>query len=950
MVYAHDQRQLDALLNSARQQPGTTIAHSLRNHYGRHMAWRVRAQEDGHVTLFGEPYSGLTHENLVEMLQGVNGLTTFIYNAKQQVVDAGGSLFETTGLALTDIGNAPVQDVLQSLGFCGMQDALTAALNGRATFRNDFHQAARIYNIHTVPLTYNGPEAPHAVVLVYNISHHYRRLNTYLQQARRYRRLVEHQAQFVIVVRPDRQVVFVNDALCKYAGLPREDLERQPLPAHIMGLPTDTGLPAVFTAVVPTAPRFKLDHPFTRPNGETRWLRWSVQAIFYPHNVQVMEYHAIGTDITEQRAAEEQKHRTEERLQLAVEGAQLAMWDWDIERDTVIYSDAWPTLLGYTRQQFDAIPDACQTLVHPDERAHVSTLLQQHLHGYTPQFHSTHRLRASDDQYVWVMMSGQVIKRNAEGQPLRAAGIMMNVHQQHLATEALQIQHHRLRALVEISAQTKGSYEDRIQGMLRSAATLMGMQIAVLTQISDGTVTYRSVYAPNHPDLVPGRTFPLDVTFCRETVALDQVNAIENAEAIEHFCFYDQGVRAYIGVPVMRNGSLFGTLVLMDEASREPDFNDNDADYMQVLGRWVSTTLEHQRMYDTLAAQEALYRNMITRASDIVYRTDRYGHFTYVNPVGLRLTGYALEELQNMHYSELIPPDDRERIVEFFEGAASKRVDRSYLEFPIVSRGGEVHWIGTSLQLMLAGGEPDGFQGIARDITVQHKAEVEREQMIHELDAFAATVAHDLKNPIHTIMGYAALASESEGLDDETRMIVDRIHRVGAQMNMIVIELLKLAELRSNTIDFEPLNIVRIVKNVLERLDFLVQQTNAQITIAPHFPRTHGYALWIEEAFANYLSNALRYGHQPNEAPRIEVGSIVLDGGRVRYYVHDHGPGIPGEIHHKLFKPRLVKSDNDDSTGLGLSIVQRIIERHGGSVGVDSAPGKGATFYFELPR
>lgn len=947
LLHPHDHHQVLAVLRAARRQPGTTITYHLRTRDGDRLLWRIRARESGHVLIFADRDSTMTYVDLVQTLRQLDGLTVLVYDAEQQVVHGGGALFDTTGLALADIGNASIATVLRSIGLLGLQDTLSAALHGRATFIDHYQHANRIFNIHAVPLALGNPTIPQAAIVIYDVSRHYGSLNQRLERARRFERLVEHQSKLVLVFRPDWYVVFANEALCDYYGINRRELENHRIsPSSLPSVALKTFEHKAAQAT-PKAPYFTLEFQSTVPNGQERWQAWGVQAIFYPYSTQVMEYHAIGSDITSRKAAEYQQLLSEQRLQLAVDGAQLGMWDWDIVHNTVVYGAGWARMLGYTDDEFAAIPSPWETLVHPEDHEQVYQGMWAHLLGRSAAFHSIHRLRGKNSGYLWVTMSGRVMKRDSDGRPLRAAGILMNIHKQHVATDALQTQHHRLRTLVDLTSATGISLDVHIRALLQSATELMQLEAGVLTQIEGDTLTYRHVYAPTRPDLQPGLSFPIANTFCRDTIQQQSVHSIQNAETENHACYETLGLRAYIGVPLFVEGKLYGTLALLDENPRDTGFSNNDADYMHLMGRWISTTLERQSMYDTLAQQEALYRDMVTRATDIVYRTNRAGYFEFVNPVGLRLTGYAAKELKRMTYHAIIPPEDVERVETFFLNVAKRRIDRSYIEFPILTKSGDVHWLGNNIQVMTVDGHFAGFQGIARDITLQHNAEIEREQLIHELDAFAETVAHDLKNPVHTILGYAALAKENKTLDDETRMMIDRIHRVGAQMNTIIIELLKLAELRNNSIEFEALDMQQIIQNTLVRLDFLIQQKAATIIVAEQFPDAYGYTPWIEEVFANYVSNALRYG---GESPTIEIGGGLRNGEFVRFYVKDDGPGVPPQHHHKLFKPRLLQGDHEDSSGIGLSIVERIIHRHGGQVGVESDGQQGATFYFDLPR
>lgn len=218
-----------------------------------------------------------------------------------------------------------------------------------------------------------------------------------------------------------------------------------------------------------------------------------------------------------------------------------------------------------------------------------------------------------------------------------------------------------------------------------------------------------------------------------------------------------------------------------------------------------------------------------------------------------------------------------------------------------------------------------------------------------ELDAYAQTVAHDLKSPISHLLGFAShLLAEFDNLSpDERKTLLQYIVRGAEKATTIVDELLLLAQIRKVEVTFAPIDMNLIVSEAIARLSAMIDETGARIILPAEWPTSIGYQPWIEEIWVNYLSNALKYGGHP---PLIELGSSEVGNGRIRFWVRDNGQGLSAEQQAKLFIPftRLEKN-RADGTGLGLSIVQRISERLDGQVGVDSTPNQGSTFWFELP-
>jgi PAS domain S-box-containing protein len=222
-----------------------------------------------------------------------------------------------------------------------------------------------------------------------------------------------------------------------------------------------------------------------------------------------------------------------------------------------------------------------------------------------------------------------------------------------------------------------------------------------------------------------------------------------------------------------------------------------------------------------------------------------------------------------------------------------------------------------------------------------------------ELDAFAHTVAHDLKNPVSAIVGYADVLKKNytslpQDVQEEFFSVIARNAR---KMAAIIDELLLLASVRGmQEIDMQPLEMSRIVAEARGRLLHLIEEHQGEISLPESWPIALGYGPWVEAVWTNYISNALKYGGQP---PKVELGSTIQEDWWVRFWVRDNGPGLSPEEQARLFTPfERLHQAGTEGQGFGLSIVQRIVKKLGGQVGVESEglPGQGCTFYFTLPR
>ncbi len=224
------------------------------------------------------------------------------------------------------------------------------------------------------------------------------------------------------------------------------------------------------------------------------------------------------------------------------------------------------------------------------------------------------------------------------------------------------------------------------------------------------------------------------------------------------------------------------------------------------------------------------------------------------------------------------------------------------------------------------------------------------ERAVDDLEAFAHTVAHNLKNPLSVIMGYSELTLRYyEYFDDDDRKAHFKKILWSAEKGATIIDsLLLLSGIRAlETVDVESLDMAMIIDQVISRQQELVEQHEAKVLLPEVWPVAVGYAPWVEEIWVNYFNNALKYGGRPAV---VELGFDEIDNGMVRLWVLDNGPGLKPEQCQKVFQPfTRMHTGLAKGHGLGLSIVQRIAERLGGTVGVESEPGKGSKFYFTLP-
>ncbi len=226
----------------------------------------------------------------------------------------------------------------------------------------------------------------------------------------------------------------------------------------------------------------------------------------------------------------------------------------------------------------------------------------------------------------------------------------------------------------------------------------------------------------------------------------------------------------------------------------------------------------------------------------------------------------------------------------------------------------------------------------------QHMAEVEAANQ--ELEAYGRTIAHDLKAPLASMLGFVELLELTiETNPEKASRYVRRIRETAEHMTGMVRRLLWLARLRQSQQRVELVDVRAAIEAVLVRFP----DHHIRIEIADDLPPALGHTPWIEEVFANLISNAIKYIGKDNPDPLIEIHGSIHEN-MAHYEVRDNGIGISPEDQDYLFEMFTRTNPGDEEgMGLGLAIVHRIVTNLHGEAGVESTPGEGSTFWFSLP-
>ncbi|REJ84468.1 MAG: PAS domain S-box protein [Bacteroidetes bacterium] len=358
------------------------------------------------------------------------------------------------------------------------------------------------------------------------------------------------------------------------------------------------------------------------------------------------------------------------------------------------------------------------------------------------------------------------------------------------------------------------------------------------------------------------------------------------------------------------------------------------------------------------------YKNLIEEAGDVVYSADYKGNFTYFNQRIYKAYGYTPEELVGKHFTCLIVPDMMDEVSKFYLNQFRSRTPETISELQIIDKSGEKRWVEQTVILIQQDDYVSGFHCVVRDISqrkIQENSIIELNNKLseklkeleftnQELEAFNHTVTHDLKSPLRGINSLIDMINEdySKEIPKDALELFYKIRSNIDRIQVLIDDLLEFSRSGKATLSKEKVDMKQILNDTI--LEFTITDPSRTVEIRiKEIPHAFCDEKLIRQVWKNYISNAFKYSSKVNN-PVIESGSYI-DGDKIVYYVRDNGTGFNMKYYNKLFTTfnRLHNYQDYEGSGVGLSIVKRIIEKHNGSVWAEGKPGEGATFYFSLP-
>lgn len=426
----------------------------------------------------------------------------------------------------------------------------------------------------------------------------------------------------------------------------------------------------------------------------------------------------------------------------------------------------------------------------------------------------------------------------------------------------------------------------------------------------------------------------------------------------------EAGFTTVMGVPLTVGNTVIGVLlVAYAEAGRA--FSQESVNLLERLAALASLGIDNARLYETaqkelqerrnteaaLHASEQRMRAILAAMPDMIFEISSDG--TFLDFVASAELAPILppSEFIGKKVQEIFPPTIADPTLFALERALETRQLHAF-EYGL-SSGGEPQFFEARVSAMTA----SSAVVMVRDISQRKWVETEREKLINELEAknselerFTYTVSHDLKSPLITIKGFLGFLEQDAASGNIARLKADMQRIAGAtdKMQMLLNDLLDLLRIGRLVNPQQYIHFGELAQEAVELVQGQIQSRGIHVSIQEDLPTVFGDRRRLVEVLQNLVDNAAKFmGDQPQ--PRIEIGLSGYERGLPIFHVRDNGVGIAPLHHDRIFGLFNKLDTGSEGTGIGLALVKRIVESHGGRIWVESEPARGASFLFTLP-
>ncbi|HEY9642079.1 MAG TPA: PAS domain S-box protein, partial [Coleofasciculaceae cyanobacterium] len=536
------------------------------------------------------------------------------------------------------------------------------------------------------------------------------------QSETRYRAIVEDQTELIARFAPDSTILFINDAYCRYFNLKRDEIIGKSYSPVIYEADREK-VAQLVQSLSAENPTLIIENRVIDGWGEVRWTQWVNRLLFDPQG-NLIEFQAVGRDITDLKQTEQALRESQERLQLALEASGDGIWDWNISTDEVYLSPQYFYMLGYDVGELPMLSSTWYQLMHPDDLVWVREILAAHLKDNSVCYKFDHRLRTKSGEWKWIADYGKVVAWDEAGNPARMIGTHRDVNDRKLIEAALRRSEEQRRLALDLTR--LGFWDLHLPtGELiwnENHFTLLGLPISSVPRYED----WRDRI---HPD---------DLEQAEQRF-LNSIETHTDYESEYRVAYPDGSVRWLMA----RGRAIY----------------DDQNQPLRSLGVILDIN-DRKRMEASLQESARRWRSLLDNVQLAVIELDINGNIEYANPFFLQLTEYLLEEILNRNWFDtFLVPSQRQSAEAHFRQALNQNSSTHYQNNILAKSGKECIFAWNNTVLRNAAGEAIGKVSIGEDITERYKVERMKSE-------FISVVSHELRTPLTSMQAALSLLSE----------------------------------------------------------------------------------------------------------------------------------------------------------------------------------------------
>jgi PAS domain S-box-containing protein len=721
--------------------------------------------------------------------------------------------------------------------------------------------------------------------------------------------------------------------------------------------------------------RFTAEYRIRTGAGEQVWVRDEATPV---GDDGLNRYHGVMFDISHRKEAEQQLHSTQERYRLLVEQLPSVVYiDAVDEIATARYvSPQYEQLTGYTPAERLSDPGLWMRIVHPDDQERV--MAESNRTNETEEdYDIDHRIVRKDGRIIWVHDHAVFVRSPDREQTWQ--GVLTDITDRKHAEEALRTRDSILEAAGYAAERflRAPSWRDCIDDVLHRLSLASSATRAGVFENSD--IGSNLVVALRHAWVADGAPASLDLPgapptpygrgYARWVEVLSEGDVIHGPISelpLEERAVLEQaGIRSSMIVPVIVDDRWWGYIGI-DDCSDDRTWHAAEIDAVRVVASTLGSAIEREHRARRLTEAEERYRAIVEHVPAAIYldRADSSMRSIYMSPQIEMIAGITPQEWiedPELWLTVIVPEDRAEMRSTYLDAVKERRPWQA--EYRVNTRDGRTIWVHDETTFITdADGEPLFLQGVMMDITerkladealrdsARHEREVaERLRALDDMkNTFLAAVSHELRSPLTSILGLSLTLERGPDLSVGDRQdLLERLAFNARKLDRLLKDLLDIDRLNRGIVEplYRTVDVGSLTRGTVESLDTLGGRT-VEIDVQPLVLTIDPPKL--ERIVENLVTNAAR--HTPTTS-RIWVTLEGSEGGAL-LSVEDDGPGVPAELRDAIFEPFRqgpTASPHSPGTGVGLSLVAKFAELHGGRAWVDDRPGGGAAFRVFLP-